>query len=44
MNYSTILLYSTKWEFPEMGVPENGLFIMEIPDLKWMIWGYKHRT
>ena len=21
INYSTILLYSTKWEFPEMGVP-----------------------
>ena len=25
-----------------MGVPQNGLFIMENNLLKWMIWGYPH--
>ena len=25
--------------FPKIVVPQNGWFIMEIPDLKWMIWG-----
>ena len=25
-----------------MGIPKNGWFIMENPNLKWMIWGYPH--
>ena len=28
--------------FPKIVVPQNGWFIMEIPDLKWMIWGKTH--
>ena len=29
------------WWFPQMGVPQNGWFLREIP-LKWMIGGYPH--
>ena len=33
--------YGTLWLFPNIGVPQNGWFIMETL-LKWMIWGYHY--
>ena len=29
-----------KWEFPGMGAPPNGWFLLGKIPLKWMIWGY----
>ena len=30
------------WVFPNIGVPQNGWFIMLPSLLKWMIWGYAY--
>ena len=28
------------WVFPDIGIPQNGWFILENPILRWMTWGY----
>jgi len=32
-----ITIYPDIWGFPKMGIPQNGWFVMENPNLKWMI-------